>query len=101
LVPFWARPAAQKKFRPESFHPDHAELDLYAIRRCVDVLCFGYPSRRKWDTVSRIKSRAAALMDDPAIWAQVEAVAVALVEKTVLSGAEVEAILQAAGPDPE
>jgi hypothetical protein len=40
-------------------------------------------------------------MDDPAIWAQVEAVAAALAEKTVLSGAEVEAILQAAGPDRE
>ena len=61
---------------------------LQAIRRCVDVLCFGNP-RRKGAIVSRIKRRAAALMDKPAIWAQVEAVAAALAEKTVLSGAQV------------
>ena len=103
LVPLWAGPAAQKKFRPESVHRDHGNDDLQKIRRCVDVLCFcfGYPPRRKWNTVSRIKRRAAALMDDPAIWAQVEAVATALAEQKELSGAQVEAILRAAGPDPE
>jgi hypothetical protein len=106
LVPYWAGPAAQKKFRPESVHRRHAEDDREQIRRCVEVLYWSddrHLSVPRWQErmILRIKRRAAALMDDPAIWAQVEAVAAALAEKTVLSGAEVEAILQAAGPDPE
>jgi hypothetical protein len=106
LVPYWAGPAAQKKFRPASVHRRHAEDDREQIHRCVEVLCFSdarHFSVPRWRErmTSRIKRRAAALMNDPAIWAQVEAVAAALVEKTELSGAQVDAILQAAGPDPE
>jgi hypothetical protein len=87
-------------------YPGHAKDDRQKIRRCVEVLYWSearHLSVPRWQErmISRIKRRAAALMDKPAIWAQVEAVAAALAEKTVLSGAQVEAILQAAGPDPE
>jgi hypothetical protein len=99
LVGFWAGPAAQKKFRPESVHPAHAETDLRAIRRCVNALCRWTP-RRKRGMIAGIKRRAEALMDDPAVWAQVVVLAAALANKGELTGAQVEAILREASLGP-
>ncbi len=97
LVGIWAGPAAQAKYRPESVQPVDSESDLCQLRRCIDVLCRWTP-RRKGGLTTGIKRRAKALMNDPSIWREVEAVAKALVEHEEMSGAQVEAVIRAANP---
>jgi hypothetical protein len=96
LVGFWAGPAAQWKYRPESVLLIHSEDELDKIRACVNIL---YPDdyRQRQSEIETIKRRAEALMDDPAIWGQVVVLAEPLARRKELSGERIDAILGAGG----
>ena len=49
---------------------------------------------RKMGMISEIKGQAVALMNDPAVWSEVEALASALAKDMVLTGQQIEAIVR-------
>jgi hypothetical protein len=81
-----AGPLGQKKFDPIGFRKYHADSDWsdateYALRLGVD-------------DVTRLEDRAKQMINDPDIWADIEKVAMALIEKEVLQDWQIEEMLQ-------